>query len=174
MAGSWGLLPEQVWDVEAIPELKLFPGRPTGSAMPLVWAHAEFLKLLVARERGRPLELLDAVWDRYGGRRPSATMWHWRGASPVNHLPADRSLVIESGSPFSLHYGLDGWQGVQDRQSRPLGLGMHGVVLEVDSLASAAELNFTRYLSDESRWEGSDHRVLLTGFHPEPIRPSSI
>jgi glucoamylase len=174
MAGSWGLLPEQVWDVEAIPELKLLPGRPTGSAMPLVWAHAEFLKLLIARERGRPLELLDAVWDRYSGRRPAAPMWHWRDTSPVRHLPAGRSLVIESQRPFSLHYGLDGWQGVQDRQSRPLGLGVHGVVLEVDGLASAAELNFTRYLSDEGRWEGSDHRVILTSFHPEQIRPGSI
>jgi glucoamylase len=174
MAGSWGLLPEQVWDVEPIPELKLFPGRPTGSAMPLVWAHAEFLKLLVARERGRPLELLDAVWDRYGGRRPAATMWHWRDASPVNHLPANRSLVIESRSPFSLHYGFDGWQRIEDRESQPLGLGMHGVVLETESLASAVELDFTRYLSDEGRWEGSDHRVLLTSFHPEPIGPGSI
>jgi len=173
MAGSWGLLPEQVWDVQAIPNLMLFPGKPTGSAMPLVWAHAEFLKLLVARDRGRPLELLDAVWDRYGGRRPAAAMWHWRDTSPVTHLPAGRSLVIESRSPFSLHYGLDGWQRVEDQQSRPLGLGMHGVVLAVDTLASAAELNFTRYLSDEGRWEGSDHRVTITSLHRKQRRQSA-
>jgi glucoamylase len=172
MAGKCGLLPEQVWDVEAIPQLNLFPGKPTGSAMPLVWAHAEFLKLLVARERGRPLELLDAVWDRYGGHPPTAATWHWRDTAPVTNLPPGRSMVIEARHPFSLHYGLDGWQRVQDRASQPLGLGMHGVVLEATSLASAAELNFTRYLVDESRWEGADHRVSLAGVEPEQHPPS--
>src|SRR5690606_1415851 len=54
MTGPGGLIPEQVWDAEPIPQRMLFPGRPTGSAMPLVWAHAEFLKLLAARESGRP------------------------------------------------------------------------------------------------------------------------
>ena len=44
-AGDSGLIPEQVWDTDDIPEKHLFRGRPTGSAMPLVWAHAEYLKL---------------------------------------------------------------------------------------------------------------------------------
>jgi glucoamylase len=170
MAGRCGLLPEQVWDVQAIPELNLFPGKPTGSAMPLVWAHAEFLKLLVARERGRPLELLDAVRGRYGDSQRAAAKWHWRDTAPVTTLPAGRSLVIESRRPFSLHYGFEGWQRVQDQPSQPLGLGMHGVVLETDSLNSASELNFTRYLVDEGRWEGTDHRVTLTSGHPKQRR----
>ena len=66
-ASPGGLLPEQVWDAAPIPALELMPGRPSGSAMPLVWAHAEFLKLLSAREHGRPVELLQAVEKRYGG-----------------------------------------------------------------------------------------------------------
>ncbi len=41
-----GLLPEQIWDAEDIPEKNLFNGKPTGSVMPLVWAHAEFVTLL--------------------------------------------------------------------------------------------------------------------------------
>ncbi|MEO8053138.1 MAG: glycoside hydrolase family 15 protein, partial [Acidobacteriota bacterium] len=35
-----GLLPEQVWDEKDRPEVHMFLGRPTGSAMPLMWAHA--------------------------------------------------------------------------------------------------------------------------------------
>src|SRR5262249_42363445 len=41
-----GLIPEQVWDAAPIPGRQLEPGKPTGSAMPLVWAHAEYVKLL--------------------------------------------------------------------------------------------------------------------------------
>ena len=36
-----GLIPEQVWDGPDLPERELFNGKPSGSAMPLVWAHAE-------------------------------------------------------------------------------------------------------------------------------------
>ena len=57
MASPGGMLPEQVWDADPIPSRRLEPGRPTGSAMPLVWAHAEFIKLMVSRHHrssGRP------------------------------------------------------------------------------------------------------------------------
>ena len=45
LAGESGLLPEQVWDSADIPDRGLFIGHPSGSAMPLVWAHAEYVKL---------------------------------------------------------------------------------------------------------------------------------
>ena len=52
MASPGGMLPEQVWDAAPIPAAACCPGRPTGSAMPLVWAHAEFLKLAMAAASG--------------------------------------------------------------------------------------------------------------------------
>jgi glucoamylase len=161
MTGRWGLLPEQVWDTDPIPERELFPGKPSGGAMPLIWAHAEFLKLLVARERGRPLELLDSVWSRYRGLRPEATTWHWRDEAPSSVLPSGRSLVIEARRPFTLHVGFDGWQRIKDITSQPLGLGMHGVRFDPPALASAISLQFTRFFPDENRWEGSDYQVAL-------------
>lgn len=161
MTGPCGLLPEQVWDSEAIPERWLFPGKPTGSAMPLVWAHAEFLKLLVAREQGRPVERLDCVWSRYAGRRPEAATWYWRSEVPFDSLPAGRSLVIEDQEPFVLHLGWDGWARAEDRSSQPIGLGMHGVRLESSELARETVLNFTLFEQIEGRWEGEDHQVRL-------------
>jgi glucoamylase len=41
-----GLLPEQVCDEPDQPEVHMYLGRPTGAAMPLMWAHAEYIKLL--------------------------------------------------------------------------------------------------------------------------------
>lgn len=49
MAGPGGLLPEQVWDSAPIPARHLNPGKPSGSVMPLVWAHSEFIKLCYSR-----------------------------------------------------------------------------------------------------------------------------
>jgi glucoamylase len=72
MASAGGMLPEQVWDADPIPNRRLMPGRPTGSAMPLVWAHAEFIKLLMSRQIGQPIDRPRSVWRRYRGRRPTA------------------------------------------------------------------------------------------------------
>ncbi|NBB51521.1 glucan 1,4-alpha-glucosidase [Rhizobium sp. CRIBSB] len=53
------LLPEQVWDgVGATGPHGYEPGQGTGSATPLAWTHAEYLKLLRSLADG-------AVWDRY-------------------------------------------------------------------------------------------------------------
>ena len=69
------LIPEQVWDGSPIPQRRSYPGRPTGSAMPLAWVHAELCHATKAapsidqkppgndmeRQRERPL-------TRFGGR----------------------------------------------------------------------------------------------------------
>ena len=70
MSGNGGMIPEQIWDDAALPGLGLYPGRPSGSAMPLAWAHAEFIKLLASRQLGHPFDRPEAAWERYHGIRP--------------------------------------------------------------------------------------------------------
>ena len=174
-ASAGGMLPEQVWDTAPIPARELAPGRPSGSAMPLVWAHAEFLKLLVARERGRPVEWLASV-ERHFGHRPlaheaepvsekvsdapsRAAIWHWRNEVPVARLPAGKSLAIEDRVPFTLHLGFDGWQRIEDRLAEPSAFGLWSVVLAESELLEAQELNFTRKY--DWGWESRDQRVAV-------------
>jgi glucoamylase len=161
MTGPSGLIPEQVWDSSPLPARGLEPGKPTGSAMPLVWAHAEFLKLLCARRQMRPLEMLKSVEDHYRGRSARSGQWHWRADVPFDVLPADRDLVIEMPAPFLLHLGFDGWQASEDRPATPLPFGWHGVALAQSELARRGVLDFTFYRIDEARWEGRDYHVRL-------------
>lgn len=163
MTNPGGLIPEQVWDGPPIAEWRLEPGKPSGSAMPLVWAHAEYLKLLVARERRRPIEMLASVERRYRGQHPGARTWHWRRSAPFESLPTGRDLLIEAPAPFDLHYGFDGWQSPSDLSSGPQGLGVHGVKLDSRLLAAHARLDFTFYARQSGRWEGADYRIELKG-----------
>ena len=64
-----GLLPEQIWDTDDIPGLGLFFGRPSHSARPLVWAHAEHIKLLRSLRDGAVFDLPPASYERYVRRR---------------------------------------------------------------------------------------------------------
>jgi glucoamylase len=142
--GPGGLMPEQVWDSAPIPERFLYPGKPSGSAMPLVWAHAEFLKLLAATATGTPVEVLDTVKERYGGKRPHAATWFWRDAVPFAQLDRGRALVVEGAEPFSLEYSLDDDSARASRDSAMLGLGMHGVRFAAAELADCEALRFQR------------------------------
>ncbi|WP_018465982.1 glycoside hydrolase family 15 protein [Calidithermus timidus] len=155
-ASPGGLIPEQVWDSPPLPERGLFPGRPTGSAMPLVWAHAEYLKLFLALQQGRPSEQLRAVVARYRNPRPPAAL-HWRKDIPYRQIPIGQALWIEDVRPFTLHFGFDGWQGVAQLQAAELGLGCFGVRLEPALLQGHRSLEFTRRFGEG--WEGQDYRV---------------
>ncbi len=57
------MLPEQIWDAASIPAKFMTRGKGTGSATPLAWTHAEFLKLLCSIADGRPFDQLDPVRD---------------------------------------------------------------------------------------------------------------
>jgi len=161
MTGVSGLIPEQVWDADPVPERSLEPGKPTGSAMPLVWAHAEFLKLLLARHQRRPIELLSKVERRYHGTRPEAATWHWREAQPFDVLPAGRALLLENPEPFRLHYGFDGWHQVADKPSEPRAFSIHSVRFDSVDMAGHSALDFTFYFPESQRWAGTDYHVLL-------------
>src|SRR6185436_15669596 len=94
MTGPGGLMPEQVWDTTALPSKRLYPGRPSGSAMPLAWAHAEFIKLMVSCHLGHPFDRPAALWQRYGGRVPDARAAIWCPHAPIGRIARGRSLVI--------------------------------------------------------------------------------
>ena len=63
------LIPEQVWDRRSGP----FPfGEGTGSATPLAWSMAEFVRLARSLQAGAPVETPSVVRERYVGRPLSA------------------------------------------------------------------------------------------------------
>ena len=169
-ASATGLLPEQVWDADDLPENGLFRGRPSGSAMPLVWAHAELLKLVCAMENGVPVERLRAVAERYGSERPAASAWFWRDDIQTDALPAGRDLVIEAERPFALHFGFDGWQDVAECEAGQRPFGLYGVRFAGGRLAGRRTLDFTRRFA--GGWEGRDHEVLLGSGRQMGVAPT--
>ena len=51
------MIAEQIWDAPDIPQRELHFGQPSGSAMPLVWAHAEHVKLRRSLRDGRVFDM---------------------------------------------------------------------------------------------------------------------
>lgn len=161
MVGRCGLIPEQVWDAATSPRPWLALGKPTGSAMPLVWAHAEFVKLAASRALGRPFDRPEAVWRRYGGRRPVPTQALWSPHTPIAQMRAGLQLWLCVPRPARVHHGIDGWQAVGDIDTAENGLGLFVAALPTSSLAAGTRIDFTFCWLDSGAWEGRDHCITV-------------
>src|SRR5271157_1106902 len=90
-----GLIPEQVWDGPPIPAKELAPGEPSSSAMPLVWAHAEYVKLLRSLADGAVFDRPPHTLRRYVRGKAQPRCRPWRPDCPVAAIPAGRALRID-------------------------------------------------------------------------------
>jgi glucoamylase len=163
MASPGGMLPEQVWDGPPIPQRGLEPGRPTGSAMPLAWTHAEYLKLAASRALGRAFDRPAAVWQRYHGERCKAARAVWSEHAPIGELAAGGSLLIALRAAASVRWGVDGWQNIEERVTTPNSLGLHVLVIDTSRLAAGQRVDFTFRYSAGDRWVGADYRIEIRG-----------
>ena len=125
IAGESRLLPEQVWDSPDIPARALFFGHPAGSAMPLVWAHAEYLKLCRSLEDGRVFDQPPQTVQRYLVEKVSSSRTSWRFNDQIRTLPRRSLLRVETQAPAVVHWTADGWRNVHQTPTVDTTLGSH-------------------------------------------------
>ena len=159
MASPGGMLPEQVWDAAPVPQRGLSAGRPTGSAMPLAWTHAEYLKLVASRALGRPFDRPQAVWERYHGVRCRAMRAIWCEHAPITGFAAGMSLVVALRAPASVRFGFNDWQDVVELPTVPNSLGLHVLHIDTARLTARQRVDFTFRYSARDRWIGADYHI---------------
>lgn len=158
-ANGAGLLPEQVWDEQGSrPEWGLEFGRPTGSAMPLVWAHAEYVRLLRSAQDGIPFGRASAVYDRYGAGKRGEAREIWKFNRQPPSVRAGEPFRIQAEAPFRLRWSADGWATSSDLEGVATRLGVWYVDLAI-ARAQREPVRFTFLWTSEDRWEGQDYEV---------------
>jgi glucoamylase len=160
-AGLGGMLPEQVWDADDIPSRELWRGKPTGSAMPLVWAHSEYIKLVRSVRDQAVFDMPPQGVERYqsSGFIPRFALWSTQAKRRA--MAAGRQLRIMLTEPAIIHWSPDDWQSVADVPSRETGFGTHLADLPTDTLPSGAIVRFTLRWLVADRWEGVDYTVTV-------------
>jgi glucoamylase len=160
-ASEGHLIPEQVWDAPDILERELIIGRPSGSAMPLVWAHAEHVKLLRSLANGCVFDMPPQPRQRYQIDRVGSCHSVWRFNHKCRYMAAGQILRIELAAVASVHWSADGWQTVHDTPSRNSGFGVHLADLDTAKLPAGSTLIFTIRWTADSRWEGIDYELAI-------------
>ncbi|MDE3208348.1 MAG: glucan 1,4-alpha-glucosidase, partial [Pseudomonadota bacterium] len=158
-ANTGGMLPEQIWNAADIPEHDLYFGAPSGSAMPLVWAHAEYVKLVRSMREERVFDTPPQTIDRYIVHKVVSPHSFWRFNFKRKIIPAGKILRLEVLQEAMVHWSANNWTTSEDIDSKNTGLGLHIIDLPTQELEAGSRILFTFYWVDTLRWEGINYEV---------------
>ena len=163
------MMPEQVWDEADRPERCLIQGRPAGSACPLVWAHAEYLKLLRSALDGQVYDRIEPVYQRYGcrlrehdhalGQTHAKRLEFFSLRRPIQRIPPGTTLRVLDDREFELIWTDDQWK------SRHVSTGRNmselGFVVDIVPSEGCDPIELTFYWPESNTWLGRNHTVRI-------------
>jgi glucoamylase len=123
-ATQGGMLPEQVWDAADIPSAYMYLGKCAGSATPLMWAHAEYIKLLRSQCEGQVFDRVPVVAERYLNQRGRKDFEIWKSVRRVRRIAAGSVLRVVGPGSFRLRWSADGGSTFHETVSQESGLGL--------------------------------------------------
>src|ERR1700735_4046988 len=125
-------------------------GQPAGSAVPLVWAHAEYLKLLRSAVDGKVFDRIDPVYQRYsdaeGRKKRRLGLEIYTRIRPIQQISAGCALRILDEGRFEVVWTDDGWKTTNKTSSR--GLGSVGFSADVKPAGGSQEVGWTRHWTE--------------------------
>jgi glucoamylase len=142
-----------------MPERELWHGRPSGSAMPLVWAHSEHIKLLRSLSDGAVFDMPPQGVKRYIEDRTVAPRRTWRFNNKIRTMPAGKTLRVELLTRAMIHWSSDNWATAHDAETTGNAFGIHFTDLPVADVSPGNTIVFTFFWSDAGRWENVDFSI---------------
>jgi glucoamylase len=158
-ANEGAMLPEQVWDGPPLPEAHMQPGAPTGAAMPLCWAHAEYLTLVRSAKDGRGFDCLPQVEERYARNKTPNRFEIWTLAHQPPRIQKNKDLRIISDVPATVRWSSDDWKTTNDSKMTETAIGLFYADLPANKLKPGSKIHFTFCWKD--KWEGRDFTVQI-------------
>ena len=116
-----------------MPDKFLTFGGATGSAIPLMWAHSEYVRLLRSVVDKRIFDLIEPVAERYRNDNPRPVIEVWKMNRQVRAVPAGALLRVTA-------------------------VGTDYADIEV-APSQTAPLRFTFFWRLQSEWQGANYQV---------------
>jgi glucoamylase len=154
------MMPEQVWDEANRPDSSLKLGQPAGSAVPLVWAHAEYLKLLRSAVDGKVFDRIDPVYERYCETEsdekhcclPRKKLEIYSMRRPIQRMAPGSTLRILDEKHFDVVWSTDGWATKHTTASRSLGSAGH--FADIATGTESGTVEWTLHWTERDGWLG--------------------
>jgi len=167
-ANAGGMLPEQVWDADDLPGKRMKRGGPTGSAMPLCWAHAEYVSLVKSAHDGVCFDRIEPAFQRYVVNRAKSLHQIWSAHHPICHMPAGQILRLAVAVEAIITWSADGWATTTKvGTSHVNALNVWFADLPTDNSHAGSVIEFTFFWKQAARWEGKNYSVAIR--EPDPV-----
>ena len=158
-AGASLMLPEQLWDAADIPDRGLQVGRPSGSASPLGWAHAEYLELLVTTALAGFPDIVVPARRRYTEGPVQEPAFVWSHKHQIGRIAAGRRLRVQLPRPGSIHYSFDDWKTYTEIEAADTTLGVWVAEIPCSKLVPGASFSWTAHYG--TGWEGKNFTLTV-------------
>jgi glucoamylase len=161
-ANEGGMITEQLWDVDDLPDGSMKRGQPTGAAMPLCWSHAEYISLVRSRRDGVCFDRVEPAFQRYVVNPVPNDREIWSFRYQLRHMPPQKTLRIIVGAEAIVVWSADSWTTTNKSETITVGgLAVFFVDLPTAVLTRGRLIQFTFYWTEGQRWEGKNWQITI-------------
>jgi glucoamylase len=130
---------------------------PSGSAMPLAWAHAEYIKLVRSATDNKVFDLIPDVANRYLPVHDRSTLEIWNFHRQIDAIDRSATLRIILAWPFTLHWSSDAWNHTTDIHASSPITGLF--FADLPPLMRSGSLVFTFFWNELRKWQQINYVV---------------
>jgi glucoamylase len=166
-ANEGGMISEQLWDAEDLPEKGLSRGLPTGAAMPLCWSHAEYVSLVRSAHDGVCFDRVESAFQRYVVNQVKSSHEMWSARHSIRRMPLGQILRLIVPAEATIVWSANDWASTNQADATHVSaLNLWFADLPTKDCPEGSEIKFTIFWKETRRWEGRNYSVAI---EPHPV-----
>ena len=161
-ANHGGMISEQLWDADDLPDGGMKRGSATGAAMPLCWSHAEYVSLVRSRHDGVCFDRVEPAYQRYVANPVPSRYEIWTLRHTLRRVSRGKVLRIILAAEATIAWSTDGWARTNRLDTTREGeLDLWFADLPTAEWPVGSVLTFTCLWKGEQRWQGHNWQVSI-------------
>jgi glucoamylase len=159
-ANQGGMITEQLWDGDDLPDGRMKRGYPTGAAMPLCWSHAEYVSLVRSWHDGVCFDRVEPAFQRYVMNPVQSRYEIWSLRHPLRRVSRGKILRIILPREATVVWSNDDWTHTNHSDTtHESGLDLWFADFPTAEWPAGSVFTFTCFWKRDQRWEGRDWQV---------------
>jgi glucoamylase len=155
-----GMITEQIWDADDLPDGRMKRGCPTGAAMPLCWSHAEYVSLVRSRHDGVCFDRIEPAYRRYVVIPVQSRYEIWTARHPLRRMSRGKILRIILAAQATVVWSTGGGARTNLLDTiQESSLNLWFADFPTADWAAGSAFTFTLFWKRDQRWEGRDWQV---------------
>jgi len=159
-ANHGGMISEQLWDADDLPDGRMERGSATGAAMPLCWSHAEYISLVRSRHDGVCFDRVEPAFQRYVANPARSRHEIWSLRHPLRRVSRGKTLRIILAAEATIVWSTDEWLRANRLDAAHQSeLNLWFADFQTAEWPAGSVFAFTCFWKRDHRWEGQNWNV---------------